>query len=323
MIEDLKADSARWDRERRAQSSRNTSGGIHTSREAAGAFARQSSNSPAVQYRYSETHQSRQHYGPTEPPPSDSYARDVAMDGPRYPGTGAPGYSGASGGYPAQAQPQYPPSSGAYGYQQQLQQSPPPDPRYGGAQPRTAQPSSGQHMNPGYQEPPYVLQDTNRGFTAPSNPYSSSRMSSTGAAQPSTYATAAPTQPGYPAAAQYNQYNQVPPTGAQPYPNMPQDAFYGRGAYANRIPRMPQPPERPLINQVASPAGQNAPPQPQGYSTQGQPQYEDAPRPRPSTSTPSAPAASSGSSNRRSDRDSERHPSDRHTSDRHHRSSRR
>ncbi|KAH6962646.1 hypothetical protein BKA56DRAFT_177024 [Ilyonectria sp. MPI-CAGE-AT-0026] len=45
MIEDIKADSARWDSERRAQTSRNATG---------------------VQYPYSETHQSRQHDGPTK-----------------------------------------------------------------------------------------------------------------------------------------------------------------------------------------------------------------------------------------------------------------
>ncbi|RSL68847.1 hypothetical protein CEP53_002395 [Fusarium sp. AF-6] len=71
MIEDLKAYSARWDSERRAQTSRQAS---------------------RVQYRHSETYQSRYSHGPTEGlyqgPPD-----------PRYPGTGAPGYTAAGGSY--------------------------------------------------------------------------------------------------------------------------------------------------------------------------------------------------------------------------------
>ncbi|KAH8672453.1 hypothetical protein BGZ61DRAFT_537085 [Ilyonectria robusta] len=93
MIEDLKADSARWDSERRAQTSRNTTG---------------------VQYRYSETHQFREHHGPTEASyQQDPYAGDSGFDGPRYPGTGAPGYTGTAGSaYPQQA---HATASGAYG----------------------------------------------------------------------------------------------------------------------------------------------------------------------------------------------------------------
>lgn len=227
MIEDLKADSARWDSERRAQSARNSSGGIHTSRDATGVLARHSSNSPAVQYRYSETHQSRQHHGPTEAAFQDAYARDQAYDGPRYPGTGAPGYSGASaGGYPQQ---QYPPASGggSYGYPQ-AQQSPPPDPRYAAA----AQPSM--MAQGGFQaDTPYVATGANmRGYN--NDPYTAARIPTTGASsQQPTYASAGPGQPGYPATANpYQPYNQVPPTGTQSYTTMhPQDTFYGRGAY--------------------------------------------------------------------------------------------
>lgn len=266
MIEDLKADSARWDSERRAQTSRNTSG---------------------VQYRYSETHQSRQHHGPTEPPyQADPYARDAAYDNPRYPGTGAPGYTGAAGSYPAQQA--YSTSSGSYGSYPQAQQSPSPaDPRYGST------PSSGSVLNQAYQtaQDPYMAMGTNlnqRGYAA--DPYANQRTSAAAAAQ-AVYATAPPTQPGYPATTSPYQYaGQVPPAGTQAYAAMPQDPFYGR-------------------------AGQSTQ---QGYAAQGQQQYEEPPRARTSATPTSTQASTSGSSNRRSERES-----DRHTSDRHHRSSRR
>lgn len=190
---------------------------------------RQSSNSPVVQYRYSETHQSRQHHGPTEPPYSaDPYARDAAYDNPRYPGTGAPGYTGAAGSYPAQQA--YSTSSGSYGSYPQAQQAPAPaDPRYGST------PSSGSVLNQAYQsaQDPYMAMGTNiaqRGYV---DPYANQRTSAAGAAQ-AVYATAAPTQPGYPAVTSPYQYSgQVPPAGAQAYAAMPQDPFYGRGAYTN------------------------------------------------------------------------------------------
>ncbi|CAM1501727.1 Fc.00g037110.m01.CDS01 [Cosmosporella sp. VM-42] len=238
MIEDLKADSARWDSERRAQTSRNTSGGIHTSRDASGVPARHSSNSPAVQYRYSETHQSRQHHGPTETPyQSDPmYARDSAYDGPRYPGTGAPGYTGAAGSYPAQGG--YPSTSGG-AYPGYVQQSPPPqDPRFG------ATPSAGAMDPSGYAaaQQAYIATGANnnaagnmapppRGY-AGSDPYGSRTASAAAAAQQAY--TSAPSQAGYPATTAAYQYtSQGIPAGGQAYPTMqqPQDPFYGRGAY--------------------------------------------------------------------------------------------
>jgi hypothetical protein len=65
MIHDLKEDSARWDFERRAQVSRNTIGDTHVLRDGAN-YLGVPCNTDAVQYRYSETHQSRLHRGPTE-----------------------------------------------------------------------------------------------------------------------------------------------------------------------------------------------------------------------------------------------------------------
>ncbi|PFH56455.1 hypothetical protein XA68_16485 [Ophiocordyceps unilateralis] len=185
MIEDLKADSARWDSERRAQTTRNTSG---------------------VQYRYSETHQSRQHHGPTENPfQPDPYARDPAYENPRYPGTGNQGFTGAASSYaspppPQQQQQSYPPSSGgpyAVNYQQNQQTSP--SERFQSGQPASM-------MRPGYQsnqDPPYIGTGANlphSGFAAPNDHYGSRMPTSAAAPQQPLYASAPPQQPPYPAA---------------------------------------------------------------------------------------------------------------------------
>ncbi|KAJ4259614.1 hypothetical protein NW762_007544 [Fusarium torreyae] len=263
MIEDLKADSARWDSERRAQTSRNTSG---------------------VQYRYSETHQSRQHHGPTEGPyQTDPYARASDFDSPRYPGTGAPGYTGAAGSY---SQSYGSTSGGAYGGYAQAQQSPPPaDARF------SSTPSAGSVLNQSFQAPqdPYMAVGTNRQRGYAGDPYANQMAASAASAQQAAYATAAPTQAGYTGSA-YQQYSgQIPPAAATSYTMQPQDPFYGR-------------------------AGQST----QAYAAQA-PQYDETPRTRASatpTNTQTNPSGSSSS--RRSERES-----DRHSSDRHHRSSRR
>ncbi|KAG9254134.1 putative transcription factor [Emericellopsis atlantica] len=235
MIEDLKADSARWDNERRAQTSRNTAGGIFTSRSASGVPARSTSNSPIVQYRMSETHHSRQYHGPTEGPvQQDPYARESALNGPRYPGTGTPGYTGAAGGY--QQQPGYaPPSGGGYGgYQQPPSQSPQPDPRYG----NSYQPAPSSGMDRGFSnaqdnQSPYIHTGSNmtsRGYP-PNDGYSGQRLpSSSGAPQQPIYASAPPSQTGYTTTSPYQQYPQHA-SGNQPYQSMhpAEAAAYGRG----------------------------------------------------------------------------------------------
>ncbi|CAG8948901.1 hypothetical protein HYFRA_00002026 [Hymenoscyphus fraxineus] len=106
MISDLKADSERWDAERRA--TRNPSNGIPLD---ANGMVRKS-NTPVVEYRASTTHQSRQYYGPTETTPS-SYQSQQPQPPPQdmynsgYPSASAynqpaPGYGGPSQGYPSQ-----------------------------------------------------------------------------------------------------------------------------------------------------------------------------------------------------------------------------
>merc|ERR1712000_382811 len=128
-----------------------------------------------VQYRMSETHQSRQHHGPTEGPyQQDPYSRDSGFDGPRYPGSGAPGYTGAVG-YQQQQQPSYPPpSGGGYGgYQQPPAQSPQPDPRYGNSYGQAPSSSSG---FPQDNQPSYVHTGAHMGSRGFSNDPYSNRM---------------------------------------------------------------------------------------------------------------------------------------------------
>ncbi|RCI13942.1 hypothetical protein L249_8184 [Ophiocordyceps polyrhachis-furcata BCC 54312] len=264
MIEDLKADSARWENERRAQT-RNT----------------------GVQYRYSETHQSRQHHGPTENPfPPDPYNRDGGYENPRYPGTGAPGFTGASAPYSSPPPPQqqqqqqqpYQTSSGgpyAVGYQQNQQV--PSSERFQSGQPASM-------LRPGYQtsqDPPYIGTGANLPHSgyASSNEHYGSRLSATVSAPPQPlYASAPPSQPPYPATSSpFQQYpNQPPATGGQVYGGVPShESFYGRVSPA----QAPQ----------------------QAYAAQGQ-QYDATPPPPPTTSqTPTA-----GSSKRRNDSDLDR-----------------
>ncbi|KAI0975699.1 hypothetical protein F4678DRAFT_457053 [Xylaria arbuscula] len=103
MIQDLKADSARWDQERRQQSANRSSaaGGTIASN---GVFVR-SSNTPPVQYRNSDIHQLRQHYGPTDSTYSGNAGNDPYDNVARYPGSGAQGYNGAASSYPQYATP--------------------------------------------------------------------------------------------------------------------------------------------------------------------------------------------------------------------------
>jgi hypothetical protein len=255
MIEDLKADSARWENERRAQNSRHSSGGSFAPREKGGHPARAASNSPIVSYHQSETHQSRQHYGPSTDQPADPYARGDPNQ--RYPGTGAPGYSGSTPNYQAapsapQAQSHYPPG---YPYQQSGQTSNN-DPRY-------ASPSGNPMMpppQPGYQDP-YVATGANiktsrSGFNSSSN---DQYARSSAAPQPSSYATSGPQGSGYPGAPGYS-YNQVPTSAAPGYASTihPQDPFMGRGG---------QPGQQPGYS------GQQPPQQPQYAQPQQQPQH--------------------------------------------------
>lgn len=215
MIEDLKADSDRWDRERRSQTSRNTSGGIHTTRDATGGLMAQSSNSQAVQYRLSETHQSRQYYGPSDSNhQQDPYGREPAYNAPRYPGTGTQGYNGASHNLPAQ---QTHAAGGGYQYQQNQQPQHPVAPGYGQAQ---RNPMMNQDFTAG-QDVPYVVTGANQEFAQAQAQAQGMPMSSAPPYQQSTYAQSQPQYGAY-------GYNQVSSPGPQ-QSGMQQNEYYGRG----------------------------------------------------------------------------------------------
>lgn len=244
MIEDLKADSARWDSERRSQTSRNAPGGIQGSRDGSNYTGAPSSNSHAVQYRYSETHQSRQNHGPTEHPPyqqqpqqqQDHYSRDSFDGGNRYQGAGSGSYNNtATGNFPTQ-QTYAPPATGGgpgYGYQS--------GPPVTGADPRYPSPANQPNlMNPGYQaQEPYMTTGANlnqRGGYPPNDGGFSGQRGNTSGSGPQQpmYTTSGPGQQGYPqpSGAPYQYSNQGPhPGSGQQYSSsiQPQDPFYGRG----------------------------------------------------------------------------------------------
>lgn len=241
MIEDLKADSARWDQERRQQSAsrNNAAGGTIASRDSNGSYVRLS-NSPIVQYRNSDTHQSRQYYGPTESGfSSGDPNRDPYGDAtPRYPGTGSAGYTGAAGSYAAQ----YP--QGGYSTQQgYTTQSQFQSPSAGVNYPPMSSSGFGQ---PG-QDPPFQLVGADsRVASNPqpmyNDPYSSARdprdrtpITTMPGSRP-TYATSgAPAPQGYPSTGGSSSYfASNPPSQAPVYATQavqPADPFYGRGAY--------------------------------------------------------------------------------------------
>jgi hypothetical protein len=176
MIADLKADSSRWDDERRATSSRGQpANGI---RDSNGDFRK--SNTPTVGYRESTTHQSRQYYGPTEtvpipsgsayPPPSagggvsqqEVYPQGYGS-GQNYPPPNQ-GYGAPSPGYGAPHQPDnYSFTAGAHYANQQPQGEP--DLRGGRGGPLPAQ--SVPRGQAGYPQQPPAPYPEGRGNVGP------------------------------------------------------------------------------------------------------------------------------------------------------------
>lgn len=110
MIADLKADSERWEAERRQTASRGQPSNGISLRDSDGIVRK--SNTPIVGYRDSATHQTRQYYGPTEPGQPTGYAPSSSAStplggydsGPQYQQQGYPQPSGYSQqqGYPVQ-----------------------------------------------------------------------------------------------------------------------------------------------------------------------------------------------------------------------------
>jgi hypothetical protein len=246
MIEDLKADSARWDQERRQQTARSPVGGTIASRDSAGPFI-QKSNSLIVQYRNSDTHQSRQYYGPTEGatgnyPPDNRDAYDAT---PRYPGTGTAGYTGASGTYPAQPyggnQGGYPGQPGYTTAQPQQFSQPTADVSYqGGAS------MAGAGFGQASAERPYTQMGANMAVRdtamyGTNDPYAATqrdqRIPVTTMAQgrPTYVTSGAPVQQGFPAVSPSGgsgYYQQQSQSGSSQFvPTDSRDPFYGRGMY--------------------------------------------------------------------------------------------
>ncbi|KAJ2978373.1 hypothetical protein NUW58_g7518 [Xylaria curta] len=289
MIQDLKADSARWDQERRQQSANRNSAGGGTI--ASNGVLIRSSNTPPVQYRNSDIHQSRQYYGPTEASYSGTAGSDPfdSGPGPRYPGTGSAGFTGAASSYSQQ----YAASPGGYtqqGYTANTTQFAPPQanvPSYGAGH---SVPPSGYSQNPPYN---IVGQDLRASTQSQADsygndPYGTSRdprgdprdqrvpVTTTMAPARATYVTAGPpsTQPFSAPGQNPNYYSQ------SAAPIQPGDPFYGR----------------------ASPAGTAS------YPAASDQQYESTPAHKRSGSSQSTQLPTSGSSRHRSDRDSvERH----------------
>lgn len=246
MIEDLKADSARWDQERRQQTSRGPVGGINASRASPGVFI-QKSNPPIVQYRNSDTHQSRQYYGPTEGAPGQyqDTSRDQYEATPRYPGTGSAGYTGATGYQPQS----YGGNQGGYGQQgyttaqpQQFSSGPMDVSYQGGApvqqsnfgQPTADRPyqQTGAHLIA--RGPDTAMYGTNEQYS--SGPRLDPRIPVTTTAQGRpTYVTAggpSANPQGFPPAGTTGGFYQQTGSGPSQFtPTDSRDPFYGRGMY--------------------------------------------------------------------------------------------
>jgi hypothetical protein len=197
MIADLKADSERWEQERRQTASRGQPQNGISSRDSNG-LVRQS-NTPVVEYRSSTTHQSRQYYGPTETAPPDQ---------------GHP----AAGGY------QTPAASQQGVYDNPQYQSNPPyagQPQGYGSTPQTYLSQDGYYVAGANLEPeqPRDRVASQQGAIPRTNtvPYSSTPTYQ----QPDT---------------RYNNYPPAgagpsPVSSALGYSQQPTDPFYGRGAY--------------------------------------------------------------------------------------------
>ncbi|KAH8882482.1 hypothetical protein GQ53DRAFT_831585 [Thozetella sp. PMI_491] len=309
MIQDLKADSARWEQERRStsRSAGGSAGGTTLpSQVMNGVFARKS-NSPTApssrdppRYHTSETHQHRQFYGPTSGDAAQAgYGDPMAVDypnaplaqpaaTPRYPGTGNDGYYGVSSNNPAPA-----PAYGAQpGYGSQAQQG---YSGYGSSQyqvphaavDRTGAPATGPGVQPTDQYnlgAPYVATGANYNNAAGATDYTQNRM-------------APPPVPASSRAQAYGQtqsggYAQDPYYGAQSNYSQPIDAFYGRGqggAYNAGI--QVSAATQASSDAVASPAGAQSN---TGYSTlpDAQQQYSGQPQAPPSSSRTPVPASS-------------------------------
>ncbi|KAK3337482.1 hypothetical protein B0T19DRAFT_438144 [Cercophora scortea] len=326
MIQDLKADSARWEAERRAASGRpgGAGGTIHYSSQPNGNF-RRSSNSPLAGSReqprgssdYStwKNRQQREQDPFSDPAYGgmamdiDSYPAPPVLGASKTPGYGPGPYSGAQmGTYPAVSYPpqilpgagQYP--AQAYGYPTNPATQYSPGPQSGDRYPGLPGPPA---MTAQYGQDSSFIHGSNY-QTSPgyvtSGPVRTAPLSVSSAAP--TGSLYVPMGGAYGRETDYSSYPQ--PAGVPVAQNFPSDPLYGRGAYATATTNPPPA----SSDDLGSPAGTTQPPR-QGYGLP-EPQYEEHQAPIPqatptSTSDTAAnPMATSGPSDaRRNNRGSE------------------
>lgn len=310
MIQDLKADSARWEQERRSHS-----GGTRTSRDSSDSFMRcTKSNSPTARYSDS-SHRVRE--GPAQyetsnlPYPSGSSCDSYTVV-PRYPGSDAPGYSGSN--VAAQAYQQYDnrtPGYNAAQYQGQPQAYSPQtlDSRYSSqgqassSTPYNGQPYPGQGVNHP-DSAPYVNVGAHQRYAQQAG-YDSQDTRMVDASSSRVYSSGSsyPAQGQQDPRAAYYSTAQVPGVAYSP---QPVDSFVGRGS------------NFPAVSQADY--STSAPPVSYQYVAEA-PQYETKSTPPPRAVTSSSTQAQTGHSgtshSRREHR--ERDSYSKASSDRHHR----
>ncbi|KAL3418877.1 transcription factor RfeG [Phlyctema vagabunda] len=214
MIADLKADSERWDSERRQQQNASRGGSVNgiSVRDPDGIV--RNSNTPIVEYRASTTHQSRQYYGPTEAP------------------------AGGAGGYAQPSTPQVYDNGAQYQGQSYGQ------PAAAYTAPTSGYSQAGVYSTAGYAQPTgYAPQvpDSNYYVAGASMEVDRERRSGpapSGTAQPRTvqYAASNSSYQGQPDS-RAGYYAQPGPAASTQYAApQPSDPFYGRGAYLYAIP---------------------------------------------------------------------------------------
>lgn len=296
MIADLKADSARWEQERR-----NHSGGTLTSHDSSAFLMRSSkSNSPPARYSDSQNRFSGaglSQYDTSGATYPSGPSRDSYESVPRYPGSDAPGYSASTGSQPYHQdnRQQQPGAYGAPAYPQYPQAQ---DNRFppGSASAYGSAPNAYSNSHPTQQpmDPhPYYAAGANL-VTAPQqhpshhrsqDPYQDSRDPSRNYATPAS--AYGPSSQGY--------YST--PQAAAAYPAQPTDMFAGRTAYGSTSQA-----------EILGSSSSQAPMYDRQYEPQPPYENQTPPPPRPVASSSSqAQTGHSGSSHsRRSDRERDR-----------------
>ncbi|KAL1837441.1 hypothetical protein VTJ49DRAFT_3778 [Mycothermus thermophilus] len=286
MIEDLKADSARWQAERRAAASRNTVSPVGGSRDPP---RDQNYNTWKARQEQQDRYQAEPYGGAMDvdsyPPVSGAVPNPAYPAAQAYPGQAPVGYH--QGPYPPPAQPHYQPPPPNYGYPsnpQQPQYSPQPQngDRYQTMPPPQAPIPAGYGQDPyvrgsDYQAGGYAAAAPNRG--APPMPHVSG-------APPRTYPSPAPPGPIYGNDRdQYGGYH--PQAGGPPVQPYPTDALYGRGAYPTAT---TAPNQEASSDDLGSPAGA---PQRPPFGSAPDPAYDDPQQA--GIPKPTSPAAASSS----------------------------